>query len=627
MDQLANFFADIGGSRDPRPREEKHSTAHQPEAPTGDAWDDARPARPRGNSRSTRDPSRSTRDPSRSTRREPSRSIGASNRESKDYRDIRETTDYRDSKETKDARDSKDSKYWQELQDPAPQPPPYQEIADANIPLPIHNDKIHNDNDKNEDKDTGDDGFPPAHPSGIAPTERCVKDAISVPVDWVIHPSAPHFVICGRCYVDRIYDTHQWRREFVKYRPSTGLSLRCHLGAIPHMTIRWSKVHTADEFLAFLKVMQRKKVARPCPGHTFPSVNASWYTTSSIPGLKICQECRQQLFGGTRFSKQFFSLGNDGPPISSICHGSFSHTKRMVETLLEDDDWDRFVERMRVRIQLSTCSSRRDTGTEDDVGWWYKYSKSSTAKDLFICEACYFDHVYKTKCEGHFSLTDRLSTKPRCMASLKENMIPDTADVEYSRAEIMRLVHGTDRRCYAQGTVGLKWYTTPSSPWGYGVCEGCYLSKIKPNSGDTRHFIHKKDVGKRAAFACWMNSYHPFFGRHQQLLNEALTLGDISHLESSIVKLSRMPGCQQGGMGQGKNKRWWGWRSLRICQACVKGGLLTETPAGKKFEIHGEKDPYHRFCDLYSMQLRDRFHHEDVSRVLEFAKKRQQVML
>jgi hypothetical protein len=625
MDQLASFFADIGSLKESKSRDDKHAATHQPEQPPiNDAEDDPRPARARRESRSTRDPSMSTRDPSRSTRREPSRSVGASQRESKDFRDSREVKGYKDFKEIKDAnKDAGDPKHWPELPDSSGlQPPPYQEIADSTIPRPVQYDVGSTDH-------KGDDGdiFPPLHPSGITPTEACVRDAISIPVDWVIHPSAPHFVICGRCYVDRIYDTHQWRREFVKYRPSTGLSLRCHLGAIPHMTIRWSKVHTADEFLAFLKVMQRKKVAKPCPGHSFPSTDISWYTTSSIPNLKICQECRQQLFGGTRFSKHFSSHSNDGQVISSICHGSFNHTRRMVEVLLEDDDWDRFVERMRIRIQLSTCSSRRNTATEEDGGWWYKYARGSSMKELFICEACYFDFVYKTKLEGDFSVTDKVSPKTRCMASLNENLIPDTADVEYSRAEIMRLVHGSDRRCYAQGTVGLKWYTTPSSPWGYGICEGCYQSKVKPRTGETRHFIHKKDVGKRASFACWMNSYHPFFRRHQQLLVEALTLGDISHLESSIVKLSRMPGCQQGGVGQGRNKRWWGWRSLRICQACVKGGMLTETPAGKKFELHGEKDPYHRLCDLYSMQLRDRFHQDDVSKLLELARRRQEVLL
>lgn len=635
MDQLATLFADIRGSRDvkdSRPRDEEPFPVQEAEpARAGDAKDvrEDRRSRARGNSRSTRDHSRSTlRDLSR----------GTSNRESRDYRDYGAPRDTpppsregRDSKDDKDARDSnKDAKPWKDLE---PSPPPYQEIADASVPRPTH------DSIKNNAQEEEDDGLPPPHPSGISPTERCVKDALSVPVDWVIHPSAPHFVICGRCYVDRIYETHQWRREFVKYRPSTGLSLRCHLGAIPHMALRWSKVHTADEFLSFLKVMQRKKVSRPCPGHVFPCNPSSvtWYTTSSIPGLRVCQECRQGLFGGTVFSKHFFSIGSSDPAslVPSICHGSFSHTKRMVEILLREDDWDHFVERVRVRIRIPGCSGRRELGTtEHGTQRWYRYSpkssSSSASKDRHICEACYFDYVYKTNLENDWPFADGHSLyRPQCLASLRENIIPDTADVEYSRAEIMRLLHGMDRRCYAQGTVGVKWYTTPSSPWGYGICEGCYQAKIKPKFGsDTTHYFKsKKDIGRRASFSCWMNSYHPFFAQHQLLLNEALVLGDISRLETACAKLSRLPGCQQGGMGQGKNRRWWGWRSLHICAACFKGGSLADTPAGKRFELHGEKDPYHRFCDLYSTQLRDRFHHDDVGELLDFARRRQEMMV
>lgn len=658
MDQLATLFADIRGSRDAKeartPRDEEPFSLQQHESEgaaaraTGDVKDGGREDR-RSRARGS-----STREPSRSTLREPSRGVaGTSSRESRDYRDygpapprepVRESRDSkdardtardaRDSKETRDTKETRDAKdaaaHWQDMD---PSPPPYQEIADANVPRPVQH-------DHGAQQEEGED-VPPPHPSGITPTERCVKDPISTPVDWVIHPSAPHFVICGRCYIDRIYDTQQWRREFVLWKPSTGLSLRCHLGAIPHMALRWSKVHTAEEFLGFLKIMQRKKVARPCPGHVFPSSPSSvtWYTTSSIPGLRICQECRQQLFGGTGFSKHFYSLSSSDPASSvpSICHGSFNHMQRMLDILLRDDDWDRFTERVKVRIQIPGCSGRRDVAA---VGKhperWYRHSpksssSSSASKDRYICEACYFDHVYKTNMDNDWPLADGQSlhhNKPQCLASLRENLSPDTADAEYSRAEIMRLLHGMDRRCYAQGTVGVKWYTTPSSPWGYGVCEGCYQSKIKPKIGNdtTRYFKTKKDVGRRASFACWMNSYHPFYAQHQLLLKEALVLGDIERLETACAKLSRLPGCQQGGMGQGKNRRWWGWRSLRICAACVKGGSLTETPAGKRFELHGEKDPYHRFCDFYSMQLRDRFHHEDVGELLDFARKRQDAM-
>lgn len=615
MEHLATLLADIGGSRDSRTRDDKHSTAQQPEGSSPRDVKDDRRSRARGNSTSAS---------ASASIREPSRSVRHTNRESRDYRDHRdrEWKETKDSKESRDAKDVKDSKHWHQEMDPSP--PPYQEIADVNIPRPIH---AQNDSKTSHDaNDDYDDDLPPVHPSGITPTERCVKDAISVPVDWVIHPSAPHFLICGRCFVDRIYETHQWRREFVKYSPSTGLSLRCHLGAIPHMAPRWSKVHTADEFLAFLKVMQRKKVSKPCPGHLFPSSTVGWYTTPSIPGIYFCPECRQSLLGGTIFSKYLASVSSDAPPTFSICHGSLNHTKRMVDILLEDDDWDHFVERMRLRIQLSGCSSQREPDTDDEVGRWYRYSKSGNSRDLHICEACYLDHVYKTNTKSDFVLAGGLSSKPRCMASLRENLTPETADVEYGRAEVMRVVHGADRRCYAQGTVGLRWYTTPSNPRSYGICEGCYLAKIGPQGDDLQYWIPKKDIGKKAAFACWMNSYHPCFKRHQQVVTEMLTLGDIGPLERSIKKFSRMPGCQEGGMGQGKNKRWWGWKDLRICVTCVKGGGLAETPAGKKFELHGEKDPYHRFCGLYSMKLRDLFYHEDVGQLLEFARKRQELL-
>ena len=604
MEHLAALFAEIGVSKS---RNEEQPAAHQEgssdsrdtldtrdleDGTVRDLGDTTKSRRPRDTTRSIRN---SPRDASRTTRN--------SHREHRESREVRETRESKDAREPHATRDVREARICPEG-DTAP--PPYQEVADGYAPPPIEPEEN--------------------HPSGIRPTHRCVKDVISTPVDWVIHPSAPHFLICGRCYVDRIYSTQQWPREFVKYQPSTGLSLRCHLGAIPHMAKRWSKVHTTEEFLSFLKIMQRKRVARHCPGLTHPNGNITWYSTSSIPGIRICQECHQQLFGGTAFSKHFFLC--DEPPISSVCHGSFNYTKRMVDVLFELDDcsWEHFAEEMLIRIQLPSCLNLRRDSISNNTGSWYRYTRrGENSRDLHICEACFLDYVYQTDMENSFALDYLSSTKPRCMASLEQNQVPDMPDIEHGRAEILRLLHGTDMRCYAQGTVGVKWYTIRSNPRIYGVCEGCYLSKIKPFGG-SEHYIPKRDVGRRTSFACWMNFYHPFFRRHQKLLPEALILGDFKRLESSIIKFSRMAGCQQGGMGQGKNKRWWGWGCLRICAACVKGGNLLDTPSGKKFDLNGEKDPYYRFCDLYSLQMRDRFHKHEISTLLEFARKRQEIL-
>ncbi|KEY74691.1 hypothetical protein S7711_05443 [Stachybotrys chartarum IBT 7711] len=554
MEELVALFADITGSKS---RDEHPPTPHHQGPDTKEPWDD-------GESRLARESGRSTRDPSRSTRRDASRSTRYTAREARESREFKDKRDRRDSRATKETRDSfvKDPKYAKDLE---PGPPPYQEIADATVQPQVPID---------------DDAFTPTHPSGIIPTQACVKEYIDIPVDWVIHPSAPHFVICGRCYIDRIYLTQQWRREFVKYTPTTGTLLKCHFGAIPHMTTRWSKVHTAEDFLSFLKVMQRKKVAKPCPGDTYPRASVAWYTVAAVPGLRVCQECRRRLFGGTVYSKYLLPCDTT---IFSICHGAFACTNRLVEQLLRDDNWDKFVDGVRTRIQLPSCPGQK-ASKEGTVGRWYKYTKPGSTNDSHICEACYLDYAYQTDKESNFSVNNRLATLPRCMASLREDQMPDTPDVEHGRAEIMRLLHGTDRRCYAQGTVGLKWHTTLNRPNGYGVCHGCYLSKIKPLGGEA-YYTSKHDVGKRSSFACWMNSYHPFFRRHQQLLHEAFITGDISYLENSIKRFSRIPGCQQGGMGQGKNKRWWGWRCLRICGSCMKGGNLADTPAARNCGI------------------------------------------
>ncbi|KAI9147380.1 30S ribosomal protein S6 [Paramyrothecium foliicola] len=624
MEQLVTLFADIGSSKS---REEIQSSAHQTgfhnketrEGREGRDTRDAKDAR----DRKAREASRSARDPNGSARRDPSRSTRNTTRDSREFRErdsrefrerdsreFRESRDTRESRDFKEPKDTREHKYAKDTkypEDSETAPPPYQEIADAVAqPTP--------------DVDIVE--LPHTHPSGINTTVRCVSEPISVPVDWVIHPSAPHFVICGRCYLDRIYATQQWRREFVKYRPTTSVPLRCHFGAIPHMEKRWSKVHTADEFLNFLKIMQRKRVAKQCPGLDNHRTNLTWYTSQSIPGLRICQECRRRLFGGTVFSKH---LSPSDAPTAAVCHGSFNYTNRMVDQLLEDNDWDHFAEGMRIRIRMFNCPGQNLTNKDGHSEWWYKYKAGSPTKDLYVCEACFFDYAYKTEKDSHFSITDKIPPRPRCMASLMDNQVPDSAEAETNRAEIMRLLHGTDRRCYAQGTMGLKWHTTVNNPQGYGICDGCYVSKVKPLGGEA-YFVPKRDIGKRTAFACWMNSYHPFFRRHEPLIHETLIMGDLSHLENSIRKFQRLPGCQQGGMGQGKNKRWWGWKCLPICAACMKGGNLADTPAAKRFELHGEKDPYYQVCGLYSMQVRDRFLNDDVGELLDFARRRQEML-
>ncbi|KAI8724251.1 hypothetical protein NCS52_00282800 [Fusarium sp. LHS14.1] len=442
-------------------------------------------------------------------------------------------------------------------------------------------------------------GPPQEHASGAKPLPQCSSAPTSAPQHWFFHPTVPEFTICAYCYIKHIYDS-RFRDSFTKVYCDDNEQRRCRFSSrrlnetlFPEAI----KSGSLDECIAFMK---KRMTIRDCLEQT-QTEGDSWYTTSDIPNSTLCQACFEEGINGTSFAKHYQLQTVQG---ACYCDSTVWFLKRKLSEYLKEDNWAKFTEEMSLRVTLPPCPRTEDIKSNDRQ--WYKPKLNHGPSSLQACVTCFFDYFYRSDDEDLFEQVTGGDFGTRCTIGQVNLLIPmRQALADEDRSLFWKAAFEVDKHpfCHKEGIKGGTWYTLPGDTPGWGICGACYEGVIKTVGGSS-WFIQDKEVSQDETYLCCFNMNHARVEGSLQAYDKAHNLGDWKILADYAAKWTNVRLCPRAKLKSGKNRPWWGWGMLAICEECYLN-FAQGTAFEPRFALKGAREPDNeRMCDLFSPRMR-----------------------
>ncbi|KAK7418451.1 hypothetical protein QQX98_003943 [Neonectria punicea] len=439
---------------------------------------------------------------------------------------------------------------------------------------------------------------PKPHPSGITPLAECSSDAVTYDLDWFYHPHVPGFLVCGRCYVDHIYDT-SFRDVFARTFCNDKTPRRCRFGSRRMKGRLWPEAVATGNIGPVVEFMEKRANIDDCPKAAMKE-GESWYTTAEIPGMTLCKACFEDDLMATPFGSHFQlrSIATQ-----AFCDSTTWYVRRIFDDCAKTNNWAAFVEGVKTRLQLPACPKQAVIKANDRA--WFKSSRGP--EGLQVCVSCYYDYFHDMPGGDVFRRVSGGDFDTRCVMSHLNLLIPTHHAVEKKDMDIFwTAIRGVDEQpfCSPQGTSGAVWYTLRSDPAGFGICGGCRAG-IVGALGGTGRFVRKPGTAPADALLCCFNLAHHRAQAYLSAYAESLLRGDWAPLEGLATTFGAVPPCQRRHLEKGGGRRVWGWGVAAICEECYLS-FAKGTSLEPRFVLRGERDAAdkRRMCDLYSPRMR-----------------------
>lgn len=419
----------------------------------------------------------------------------------------------------------------------------------------------------------------------------------STPQHWFVHPSAPEFTICAWCYVEHMYDT-RFRDSFTKVYCDDEHQRRCRFSSRRLRDTLFPEAVNSGSLDDCITFMKKRMSTRDCLEQVQTEGDA-WYASPDIPNNTICEACFEDDINGTAFAKHYQLQTVQG---ACFCDSTAWFIKRKFSDYLKEDNWTKFSEEMSVRVTLPPCPRMNDIKANDRQ--WYK-PKNGPAS-LRACVTCFFDYFYRSEDEDRFEQVNGGDFRTRCTMGQLNLLIPmHQALADKDRSLFWKAAFAVDKHpfCHKDGIKGGTWYTLPGNAAGWGICAACYEGVIK-TVGGSRWFVQDKQVSQDETYLCCFNMGHARAQGSLQAYDNAHNLGDGEILADYASRWTNVQPCPRAKLNSGKNRPWWGWGVLAICEECYLN-FAQGTALEPRFALKGAREPdKERMCDLFSPRVR-----------------------
>ncbi|KPM43292.1 hypothetical protein AK830_g3298 [Neonectria ditissima] len=288
---------------------------------------------------------------------------------------------------------------------------------------------------------------PKPHPSGITPLAECSSDAVTYDLDWFYHPNVPSYLICGRCYIDHIYDT-SFGDVFAKTFYNDKKPRRCLFGARRMKDKLWPEAVSSRNIGPAVEFMEKRANMNDCPQAAMKE-NETWYTTTEIPGMTMCKACFEDDLMATPFGNHF----QQRTAAQAFCDSTTWYVRRIFENCAKTNDWAAFAEGVKMRIQLPACPKQAAIKANDRA--WFKSSRGP--EGLQVCVACYYDYFHGVPGGEAFERVAGGDFDTRCVMGHLNILIPTHQALGKKDMDIFwTAIRGVDSQpfCDGQGTTG-----------------------------------------------------------------------------------------------------------------------------------------------------------------------------
>ncbi|KAF9774366.1 hypothetical protein IL306_007631 [Fusarium sp. DS 682] len=433
------------------------------------------------------------------------------------------------------------------------------------------------------------------HPCGAKAGLECSGALTSFPQHWYYHAAVPEFVICTRCYVDRIYDT-KFQNSFRKIFYDDGHKRRCRFNTRRIKETLLPEAIESGSLDKLVEFMQKRMGIKDCREQNITE-GESWYKAADVPNGTICEACFEDGLITSSFAKYYEFLPNEG---GAYCDLSVWFLKRKFMDYAKENKWAEFCQEFNQRAQIPECPKINTINVNERV--WYKPKNGPS--ELQACGACYHDYFYASEDQGKWQQVTGGDFQTRCSLGQVNYVIPmHQALDDEDRNLFWNAALEMDKYpfCNKDGTKGSIWYTPINDPPGWGICATCYEGIVKPLGG-SRWFMKDNATKPDELYLCGFNFGHPRAFQALEAYVNARNWGESKILLDWAAQWGNVQQCPRKNFS--KNRRWWGWGVLAICEDCY-ASFAKGTTLETRFALTGVREPEkERMCDLYSPRMR-----------------------
>lgn len=477
------------------------------------------------------------------------------------------------------------------------------------------------------------------------PLYKCPTPPQSIvfPTYWYRLPDNDNFLICTRCYEDKLSGTscaNVLRCDFLDFGSRSNATCDFNTPRIDSLLRQAVALNDFSPLWSF--AVQRLEI-ESCPDTVGikSGNNVKWFKpiNEMIPGFMCCEACYEDVVLATTFRANFVSNAEQQPTDRIWpCDLAVPYLRQRLQAYAQGGDWHGFVQASRHRMSLPECVSA--TPTFAYTMKWYNTVNPSPIPGMTLCEACYLDRVgWQEDMVPHFAQVtvrpDDLNSRFICDFQVKPmNMCSDLllSHGMFEKWHHFASLTMSKPRCNEEGIIDGEWHglADPKDATrdikDIDICAACHASWNQ--SADLGHLFRRLIFPSGTLRLCSLNSSAPQHSDYVDNWNQLYFTRDPAPFIDYFSRFASLSNCQ--GSRRLENALWYGDKaaSLLICPWCfeeaVRGTLFSST-----FSLQNTRlaDGYH--CSLYSPRMRDKYaqacKQRSLDSFLSFAVHREQI--
>lgn len=468
-------------------------------------------------------------------------------------------------------------------------------------------------------------------------------ESLAFPTYWYRLPNDENFLICTKCYEDKLHSTQfasLLRCDYLDFGP--GATAVCDFST-PRTDSLLRQAVTSNDFQLLGSFAERRMSITSCSGtEGIKGCNdVKWFKpiNDEISGFICCEACYEDVVLGTVFGPIFIPCKEQQEADQTwSCDLAVPYLKHSLQACAPRGDWHAFVQAARHRLSLPECvigvpvlaSARR----------WYNTVRPSPIHDMSVCEACYLDRAgwqdgvaqYFTSIA--FNPTDLSSRftcdfKPAPMAGCCDILLAHSTFDKWHHFASLIMSKAT---CEKEGIVDGEWYglPDPTDPTKnveeFDICAACHAGFNQ--SADWGHIFRRLSYPLGTTRVCNFNPSTPRYSTFCAKWNQMYFTRDPAPFIDYVSRLAPLPLCQ--GKRRLENASWYGDEDacLLICPSCFEE-VVRGTHFAPSFPLQHTLLPEAHHCSLYSSGMRGKYFEacelRSLDSLLSFAAQREQV--
>ena len=484
----------------------------------------------------------------------------------------------------------------------------------------------------------------PARPRS-APLYACPSppERITFPTYWYRLPNDDDFLICTKCYEDKICSTPfagLLRYDYLDF--GAGASATCDFNTLRIDSLLRNAI-ASNDFRPLLSFAERRLSIKPCAGTQGikGGDGVKWFKPSNdeIPHFVSCEACHEDLILGTTFAPRFSPYWEQQPADQTwSCDLAIPYVKRSLPGFAWKGDWHGFVQACRHRMSLPECASGVSAVAIQKT--WYNTVRPSPIHDMTVCEACYLDCAgwQEDAAQNFAPITFNLHQySTRLLCDFNVAPMAACADILLVRGIFGRwhyfasLIAGKPS-CDKEGIVDGEWYglPNPTDPTrnidNFDICAACHAAWNQ--STGWGHIFRRPNYPPATTRICDFNPSASMNSTYIDKWNQMYFTRDPAPFIDYVFRFASLPSCQ--GTKQLENATWYGDKEafLLICPWCFEE-TVRGTRFASAFPLQNTQLPAGNHCSLYSPRMRKKYaegcEEQSLDSLLNFAAQREQI--